>query len=168
VEIASAKAREQGLNNVHFAVMDAEQTNLSAHSFDLVCGSGILHHLEVAAAMREITRLLKPNGHALFFEALGHNPLINSYRRLTPELRSPDERPLKLADLEVASSYFQRPELRFFHLFALTAIPIRNSRLFPGVLRALDRLDTWCFTKMPFVRRYAWVAVLHLEGPRKA
>jgi SAM-dependent methyltransferase len=166
VEIATAMAREQGLNNVHFAVMDAEQTNFPAHSFDLVCGSGILHHLEVAAAMREITRLLKPDGHAVFFEALGHNPLINCYRRLTPGLRSPDERPLKLGDLEVASGYFQRPELRFFHLFALTAIPIRNSRVFARALRALDRLDTWCFTKMPFLRRHAWVVVLQLQGPK--
>jgi len=165
VEMASRRAREQKLDNVSFAVMDAERTDFPSASFDLICGSGILHHLEVSAAMREITRLLRPDGHALFFEALGHNPLINWYRRWTPKLRSPDERPLKLSDLEVITRHFERPELRFFHLFALAAIPLRNRKAFQPLLQRLDALDRWCFATLPWLRRHAWIAVLDLQQP---
>ena len=44
-------------------------------SFDLVCRSGILHHLDIGRAMSEVGRVLRPNGHAVFIEPLGHNPL---------------------------------------------------------------------------------------------
>lgn len=42
----------------------------------------------------------------MFFEPLGHNLLINLYRRLTPELRTEDEHPLVACDLERLVNYF--------------------------------------------------------------
>jgi len=59
-----------------------------------VCGSGTLHHLYIDAAFKELVRVLKPNGCVVFFEPLGHNFLINLYRKLTPSMHSEDEHPL--------------------------------------------------------------------------
>ena len=81
-------------------------------SFDLVCGSGILHHLDLPAAMRELARVLRPSGRAVFMEPLGHNPAINAFRNRTPELRTPDEHPLLGKDLKLCRRYFGSVEVK--------------------------------------------------------
>ena len=65
----------------------------SAEGFDIVYGTGILHHLEINKCLNEIHRILKPDGNLLFVEPLGTNPLINLYRKFTPNSRSKDEHP---------------------------------------------------------------------------
>jgi ubiquinone/menaquinone biosynthesis C-methylase UbiE len=64
--------------------MNAEATTFPDNSFDLICGSSILHHLNLDKACAEIRRILRPDGGAVFIEPLGHNPLINMFRKLTP------------------------------------------------------------------------------------
>ena len=41
--------------------------------FHRVVGNGILHHLDLAAAMTEIHRISKPSAKAIFQEPLGDN-----------------------------------------------------------------------------------------------
>lgn len=45
-------------------------------SFDAVIGDGILHHVELEPALREIRRVLRPQGAVLFFEPNMLNPQI--------------------------------------------------------------------------------------------
>jgi ubiquinone/menaquinone biosynthesis C-methylase UbiE len=40
-------------------VLEAENLSFSNDSFDLVCGSGILHHLDLNRSYKEIQRVLK-------------------------------------------------------------------------------------------------------------
>jgi SAM-dependent methyltransferase len=145
-------------------VMDAEALEFPAGSFDLVCGSGILHHLDLERALAELCRVLRPGGRAVFFEPLGHNPLIALYRRLTPHLRSADEHPLRWEELRLIGRHFSRAEFRFFHLCALLAVPCRKFPGFGALLGALEALDRLLF-RVPFLRKQAWIAVLELEGP---
>ena len=98
IELARKAACEHGAeHNTTFSVMDAEALDVPARSFDLVCGTSILHHLDVRRAYSEVARVLRPSGHAVFLEPLGHNPLFNVYRRLTPGVRTRDEHPLLMA-----------------------------------------------------------------------
>src|SRR5438270_352918 len=76
MEIARQQAEREGLA-IDFAVMDAEHTTFPDASFDLIVGSGILHHLDLDRTYTEIARLLAPGGRAVFVEPLGHNALIN-------------------------------------------------------------------------------------------
>jgi SAM-dependent methyltransferase len=117
------------------------------------------------AAYSEVARVLKPSGTALFAEPLGHNPLINLYRRLTPEQRTDDEHPLKLADIELARRWFGGVEARYFHLFVLLATPLRSTRVFTPVRRALDAVDRGLFGGVAPSRRLAWYVVLRLTRP---
>jgi hypothetical protein len=48
---------------------------------------------DLSLACSEIARVLRPGGPAIFVEPLGHNPLINAYRKRTPALRTVDEHP---------------------------------------------------------------------------
>ena len=58
IGMARDAVRREGLaGNAAFAVMDAEALDLPARSFGLVCGTSILHHLDVAAELfREASR----------------------------------------------------------------------------------------------------------------
>ena len=63
-------AKEMGLT-IDFNVMDCENLKFYDSSFDLICGSGILHHLDLERSYKEIQRTLKADGKAVFFEPLG-------------------------------------------------------------------------------------------------
>ena len=169
IERAEQAAAEQGQSDrTNFQVMDAEALEFEDHSFDLVCGSGILHHLDLERAFGEITRVLKPGGEGVFMEPLGHNPLINLYRRRTPDLRTEDEHPLLMGDLELARRYFGDVTAQFFHLQSLLAIPLRNRPSFSRAVAALDAADRALFRAVPATRRYAWMTVLRLAEPKSA
>lgn len=77
-----------------FRKLAAECLDYSDNSFDIVFGFAILHHLDLAKAIPELYRVMKPGGHAYFAEPLGTNPLLNIYRKLTPQYRSVDEQPI--------------------------------------------------------------------------
>jgi SAM-dependent methyltransferase len=151
---------------VSFRVMDAELLDFEDDTFDLVCGRSILHHLDLTRAYSELGRVLKPSGAAIFVEPLGHNPLINLYRRLTPELRTPDEHPLMIRDLRFAEESFEVVRARFFHLSGLAAVPFRRAAGFRSLLGALDAIDRALFRLVPATRRYAWQVAIELTRPR--
>jgi SAM-dependent methyltransferase len=167
IEQAAARGRAEGLDErLDFRVMDAEQLELPDGSFDVVCGSGILHHLNLSRAYGEIARVLKDDGIAVFTEPLGHNPAINAYRNRTPALRTVDEHPLLVGDLVLAESFFAEVSTRFFALTSLLAIPLRERPGFARALAALDGLDRWLFRVAPALRREAWMVGMTLSRPR--
>jgi SAM-dependent methyltransferase len=168
IEWATEKAAEQPKGSARFLVMDAERLEFDDDTFDVVCGQAVLHHLELHRACSEIVRVLKPEGVAIFVEPLGHNPFINLFRRLTPNLRTPDERPLRMADVGIARKFFGRVDLRFFYLAALAAVPFRRFGFFPALIRRLNSLDRGVFATAPRLRRYAWQIGIVLRDPRKA
>jgi ubiquinone/menaquinone biosynthesis C-methylase UbiE len=167
IEQAKARAKNERLENVSFLVMDAENLTFADEAFDLICGSAILHHLNLGRAFAEIARTLKSGGVAVFLEALGHNPALNLYRKFTPALRTEDEHPLLMRDLQTADLYFGKVEKHFFHLFSLAAIPLHRLPVFEKVLAFLEGVDRLAFKLLPFMRKYAWITVLVLSQPKK-
>jgi SAM-dependent methyltransferase len=164
IDQARERARHEGAT-IDFRVMNAERLQLPCASFDLICGVAILHHLDLEAAFSEIRRILRPDGTAVFLETMGHNPLINLYRRLTPQLRTPDEHPLLMPDLERARQSFRQVDLHFFNLSSLAAVPLWRLAMFDRTCRALHGLDSVLFTGLPFMRKYAWQVVMVLAQP---
>jgi SAM-dependent methyltransferase len=137
-------------------------------SFDLICGMGILHHLDLGKSLSEIARTLRPGGKAIFIEPLGHNPLINLYRKVTPDLRTEDEHPLLTADLKLMESYFHKIEPRYFHFSSIMAVPFRKLPGYNLLLKTLDAADRALFKLLPFARKYAWQVVIVFSQPVKA
>lgn len=169
IDRAQMEAKRHGLEDrLRFEVMDAEALQFEDGTFDLVCGTGILHHLDLSKAVPELSRTLKPDGAAVFVEPMGHNPLIEAYRKRTPDARTPDEHPLLLADFELAEASFEMVERRFFAMLALAAVPLRNSRLFSPLLRLLEAVDTVLFKLLPVTRKHAWLVLLEMDEPRQA
>lgn len=167
IEQAAERAAAEGLSDrVTFEVMNCEELTYADSSFDLICGGGILHHIDLERGYAEIRRVLRPEGRSAFLEAMGHNPLINLYRNRTPELRTEDEHPLLMPDLELANRYFSDVETRFFNLLSLAAVPLRGRRGFERVNATLDRADAWLFERVAALRKHAWMVAIVMRGPR--
>jgi SAM-dependent methyltransferase len=160
------QSRRNGAEASEFCLMNAEILGFADASFDLVCGLGILHHLDLKRSLSEIARVLRPAGSAIFLEPLGLNPAINLYRWLTPTLRTPDEHPLQTADLSEFRNYFRQCEITYFHLTSLAAPLLRRTPWFDAVLAALERTDQFLFRRLPFLRKYAWAAAIVLTEPK--
>ena len=163
VAVGQATAKAQPLTaNAKFYVMDAEHTQFADGAFDIVCGTSILHHLDLEKCYAEIARVLKTGGRGIFTEPLGHNPLINWYRNRTPEMRTPDEHPLLMPDLRLAEKYFSKVDIKYYHLLDLAVVPLRNRTFFPAIQSLGAKSDQLVFSIFPPIRRWAWIANLVL------
>lgn len=163
---AAARARDAGLANPRFEVGDATVLDHPDESFDVVFGSSIVHHLDVAAVAREAARVTRDGGAAIFLEPLGHNPLIDVYRRLTPAARTPDERPLRRDDLDTLRRGWETAELSYHDFLTLGAVPFRRTRAFAPFNATASRLDAAIF-RLPGAWRLAWFVLVRLERPRR-
>jgi SAM-dependent methyltransferase len=167
ISIARKQLGEIDQLNARFAVMDAEQLSFDDDSFDLIFGRGILHHLDLVRCFSEISRVLRPNGTALFWEPLGHNPFVNGYRRITPRARSVDEHPLRKKDFEIAHNEFSDVNLRFYGLTTLVFVPFRDNLVGDFLFRFTSTIDRALFY-IPGIKWQAWYTLITLSGPRKS
>ena len=157
----------------------AEALDLPDAAFDVVYGSNVLHHVDVAEALDEVHRVLKPGGRAYFIEPLTYNPAINVYRRMAGTMRTPDEHPLRLRDLALFRARFHQVRHREMWLFPLYIFvwfylvervhPARE-RYWKKVVKDAHRhrfgmavagaLDRVCLTLLPFLRFWCWNTVV--------
>ena len=166
IEMSERKAKERGLSGLEFHRMDAQRLEFDDDSFDVICGSGILHHLELDRASAELARVLRPEGHATFFEPMGHNPFINWFRNRSPELRTPDEHPLMMHDVKALEQQFGQVDAHFHHLAPLATLPFLRFGAARALVRPLDAVDRMLFGLLPYLRRHAWIVVLDLHQPK--
>jgi ubiquinone/menaquinone biosynthesis C-methylase UbiE len=161
IEQARQRAQMEGLSeHASFMVMDAENLEFPDNSFDVVCGSGILHHLNIERSLSEIYRVLTPEGKAIFAEPMGHNPFITLYRNMTPDKRTADEHPLLMKDITDAKRVFPVVEEKYFNACTLTLVPFRRTTFFENLLQYTYSIDNFLFSTFPVTRRLAWSVVL--------
>jgi ubiquinone/menaquinone biosynthesis C-methylase UbiE len=161
--------RLQGLNlkyPVKVEVMAGEELTYDDNMFDCVIGLAILHHLEFEPALNEIKRVLKPGGRAYFMEPLGHNPILNLYRFLTPNLRSKDEAPLRWNQYRKIAQNFA---CFYHHEFFLTALIslffyfVKLNKIMILSRDVLVKFDNIILKIFPFLKKYCWYSVLVFE-----
>lgn len=167
IEQANLKAQALELENITFSVMDAEAMDFDDESFDVVCGSAILHHLDMETALSEIVRVLVPDGRAIFIEPMGYNPAINLFRRLTPRYRVEDEHPLKRADFDLIKQRFGHVDHRFYYLFTLLAVPFYRTPIRSKLTTIFHSVDQMLFKVAPGLKTLAWQVVIVAESPLK-
>ncbi len=159
-------AAAQLLDRCSVEVMPAERLAYPPESFDVAVGFAIIHHLDLAKALAELNRVLKPGGVGYFAEPLATNPLIQLYRWMTPQFRTTDEQPLVLSRLPSLLSSFRSFEHQEFYLTALGAIALTylpgGARIFPVVSRSLHRLDRALLRTVPKLGSWAWYTVLKI------
>lgn len=132
-------------------------------SIDVVFGMAILHHLDLDRVSREVRRVLKPGGRAIFKEPVRNSAVIRFVRKLIP-YRAPDispyERPLTDAELRRFAGGFSSWSVKAFglpHVQVGMVLPVvKNS------WRTLYASDRAILRRVPFLARYASVRVISL------
>ena len=170
VQLARARERvRDGLPDAraYFVQANAEELPFAAGAFRVIYGKAILHHLDLDLAAAEVDRLLPPGGRATFAEPLPRHPIIVLGRRLTPRLRTRDERPFGLAEMDRFAVHFASRATQPFFLFAPLAYLLRLLPGGEGAFRMvhdwLARLDGRLFRRYAWLRDWAWYAVARIE-----
>jgi SAM-dependent methyltransferase len=161
--LAEARARA-GANGVavDFVQADGERLPFASGSFHAVWGHAVLHHLDLRRAGRELFRVLRAGGVAVFCEPWGENPFLNLARRHLPypgKGRTPDERPLRRRDVRLLREVFPAVGLHGHQLLGMA-----RRLLGPG--RAAGRLlqcDDWLLARWPGLQHWCRYVVLELR-----
>ncbi len=122
---------------------NAEQLPFPDAKFDIIWGNAILHHLDMTEAGRELIRVMRPGGVAVFCEPWGENPLLRFARRFLPypgKGRTIDERPLRRNDLDPLKSLFKSVDIQGFQLFGMVQRVWRNTNVWSSSHKFDDRL----------------------------
>jgi SAM-dependent methyltransferase len=160
-------------------VSSAENLNLRADTFDIVYAANTMHHVQDRASLFEqLSGALKPGGWFFSYDPLAYNPLINIYRRMATEVRTPDEAPLSIADIKLARRYFTDVQHREFWISALALfvkyylvdrVHPNQDRYWKRILRETPRRLRWwaplrgldrVLTRIPVLRWLAWNVVI--------
>ena len=169
-EVAISKAKlisiEKNISNITFEVVNAEELTFPNDYFDVAFGVSIVHHLDIKSFYSELSRVLRINGKAFFIEPLGHNPFINLFRKFTSNLRTEDEHPLLVKDLELLSDYFQHVNIKYYFFSSLLVIPFRNKKYFNKLLNIFNSFDQVLF-KFQIFKKLAWQVIVEIKNPRK-
>ena len=161
-EVSIDKAKEQTKSfgqKIELKVENCERTKFENNQFDIVYGHGILHHLEFSKCLDEILRILKPGGSLLFIEPLGTNPIINLYRKLTPNSRSKDEHPLVKKDLVLLMSKYKNVEIKYYGFLTLVFFPFYSDPNKSFIFKILKNMDQFLF-KIKILRFLAWSVLI--------
>ncbi len=148
------------LPEANFKIEDAMNLSFSENSFDVVFGSSVLHHLEFDAALKEISRVLKPGGRMIFAEPNMINPQILVQKNV-PIIKkwlgdSPDETAIvrwKFSKLLVSKGFKNVTIFPYDFLH-----PIVPSFLIPVV----DKLGK-VIEKIPLVKEIAGSVIIYAE-----
>lgn len=152
---------------VDVTTVDADEAlAFDNRSFDGIVGIGVLYRLDMVRAFSETSRVLRSDGRAVFIEPLGHNPLVNGYRRRTPAARQAYTHPLRCEDLVLAGRFFVDVDVETFHLFGGLSSALADHRLGRLVHRFVGRLDRALIRVVPRLRWHAWIAVTELRRPQ--
>jgi SAM-dependent methyltransferase len=147
----------------HFIVGSAHDLPFVNGSIDIVFGIAILHHLDVTLVSREISRVIRPGGRAIFQEPVRNSAAVRFMRSLIP-YRAPDvspfERPLTDGELREFAAPFSAVRARAF-----TLPHVALGQKLPVVRNQVDRLyrsDRALLRAMPWLNYYAGIRVIEL------
>lgn len=183
VKTAIEVGRKFGVE-LHGVVSTAEGLNVEPESYDLVYLANVIHHVQERPALYEqVMRALKQGGRFFSIDPVAYNPVINQYRKMATEVRTPDESPLETADVKLARRYFPDTQIRFFWIASLALfikyalwdrVHPNRERYWKRIFKETDRTLLWwkplraldgVLTRVPGLRWLSWNMVMYGAKP---
>jgi SAM-dependent methyltransferase len=142
----------------------AHSIPLQTDSVDIVFGMAVLHHLDLDLAAREVHRVLKPGGRAIFKEPMRNSRVVSRVRAMIPYRQpdiSPFERPLRIDEIRRFAASFREFSAREFELPFVSLLRVCNA---PYRLQARSyECDGKVLKRFPALRPYASVLVFEVK-----
>lgn len=143
-----------------FRVEDANVLDsIDDDAIDYAFGHGVLHHLDLARFAPALARKLSARGYARFVEPAQGNLLLRAFRKLTPQLRTPDEYPFDRAAVALLQRHF---DVRI----AYQALVRPYAPMLFGNHRAVVRASRWLDDRLlrhRFLQDQAWLLQIELH-----
>lgn len=123
--------------------------------FDIIYVGNLFHHVDLEATLRKLTPHLKDDGVLVSWDPVAYNPLINIYRWIATETRTPDEHPITRSDVKFLKSRFRETQVKFFWLtsLAIFVLMVLAQRRNPNKVRfwklVVDESDKWAWLYKP-------------------
>lgn len=162
IELARRRMEVNGfVEGFKFYTGSAHKLPFPDASFDVVFGMATLHHFDPEQTSREVWRVLRSGGRAIFKEPVRNSRFLWLLRRLIPyrpPCISPTERPLTDQDLERFAARFSQYRSRAYQLPFVNVV-----RWFPiagGSTVFFYRLDHALLQRAEWLRWYATVRVI--------
>ena len=147
--------------------------------YDIIYAGNLLHHVEIDETLGRFKNHLSEDGVLVTWDPLAYNPIINVYRMIATDVRTPDEHPLKMRDIKLFKKHFARVETNYFWLttlaiFILMAVFQRRNpnseRYWKSVVDESDKwewlykplalLDKILYKLLPFLKPLSWNIVV--------
>lgn len=166
VRLARIRARVNGVSD-RITVRQGSMYEIPAPNghYDLVAGQAILHHVrDKRRCAREIRRVLKPGGLAVFREPLGNSRWLERLRLLIPVPSGAPDAPehwkdqIRYQELDAVRSIVA-VSWREFHLFSRLDRVLKSER----ILSAIASLDMLLLDRFRFLRPYARAIVIEMR-----
>jgi len=159
VELAKKNAEFNNVNkSINFKVMSVQDMSFNDDTFDYVVSLVGLHHLNLELAGKEIRRVLKPGGKAIFLEPRIPFKGIMAFRSLIPKTCYESPGGGSISDKEVYefSRHFSTHKIYYFQLLRkFLVVPFMNK-----FSSQIDKLDFLLINKTPILKKFCWAFVL--------
>ncbi len=159
--------------------VSSQKLDFEDETFDIIYAANILHHVDIEKTLMEVRRVLKKDGVFVSWDPLAHNPAIYIYRRIATEVRTEDEHPIEMHDLNIFRKYFSSVEIDatwfftlwiFIKYYFINRIDPNKERYWKKILvehkklektyTKLERIDSFLFNIFPFIKRYCWNIII--------
>lgn len=163
----------------------AEDLKLPAESkFDIIYAGNLLHHVDIGQTLLRFKQHISPDGLVVTWDPLAYNPIINVYRRIATDVRTPDEHPLKWRDIQLFRRHFGRVEAEYFWLTTLVIfltmalvqrrnpnkerfwkVVVQEGEKWRWLYDPLEKFDRLLVKVLPPLRLLCWNVVLVARVP---
>ena len=161
----------------------AEQTNLpDDRKYDIIYAGNLLHHVDIEKTLKMLKPYLAKGGILITWDPLAYNPIINLYRILATDVRTPDEHPLTWSDIRLFYKNFDKVETRYFWLttlfiFIIMAVfqkrnpnkerywksVVEEAPKWERIYRPLATIDRFLLKLFPPLRLLCWNVVIKAQ-----
>ncbi len=176
-------------NNVQLKTHKSTAEDLdfrNGEKFDVVYVGNLFHHVEIEPTILNIKKVMNPNAILVSWDPLAYNPLINIYRWIAKDVRTEDEHPFKLSDINLFKKHFNKVTVQYYWLTTLiifilmVLVQFRNPNKvrfwkiiveegdkWSWLYRPLAALDSFLLRVFPFLGLLCWNVVIKAEEPKE-
>ena len=160
--LAQKRLEVNNCHDVELLIGSAHTLPLRDESVDVIFGMAILHHLELDFAAREVWRVLKKGGRAIFEEPTRNSKVVARLRSLFPKRAevSPYERPLTTEEMKEFAGPCRYQAKTFQLVFSSLALLV--PRWTGHATRLSAQLDTYLLRHFPALDYYGSVTVFQM------